>query len=128
MANPRFVPRSYCAPPNSFGRDKDVRWRLPDTATESMLDQLGAAQWQHGIVVQMRAALKEDGQTVEDHARTVGVNPERLRSIFRGDILMRVEDWANARRTLTIPRPAVAQPTAVVVSAAVPAVPSAKKS
>ncbi len=114
--------------PGSFGSAREVRWVIRGLQSDSARDQLGAAQWQHNCVVQMRAALKEDGKTIEDHARTVGVNPERLRSILRGDILMRVEDWVNARRTLNLPRPAVAQTVAVVISAVVPAVPSAKKS
>jgi len=128
MSNPRFVPRSYCVTPGSFGSGHEVRWVIRGVQSESARDQLGAAQWQHHCVVQMRAALKEDGQTVEDHARTVGVNPELLRSILRGDILMRVEDWINARRTLNLPRPAGAKPVDGVATTVAPTVPSAKKS
>lgn len=102
MTDPRFRPRSYCVPPQNFGKPVPVTWDAPDEQRSDALDQFGAAQWQHAKAREIREALKADGLTVTEYAKSKGIDYTRLSRILRGDIIMRVEDMVNAERNLKL--------------------------
>lgn len=102
MTDPRFRPRSYCVPPQNFGTLLPVKWDAPDELRSDALDQFGAAQWQHARAREIREALKADGLTVTEYAKSQGIDYTRLSRILRGDIIMRVEDMVNAERNLKL--------------------------
>jgi hypothetical protein len=70
--------------------------------TESALDQLGTAKFQHAHAQQVRAALAVDGATIASYAKENGIDVTRLGRILRGDVIMRLEDMVNAERNLKL--------------------------
>ena len=101
MTAPRFIPRQYCAVPSEFGHAKEVAWRRPSGSSDD-LDQWSAARMQHAVAVAIREALASRGLTLDQYAEVSGMNRTRLGRLLRGDIVMRLEDIANARRNLGI--------------------------
>jgi hypothetical protein len=98
VSSPRFRPRAYCRPEKSFGTDDAIRWLR--ARSEADADQLGAARIQHDLARRIRTALRGAELSVETYAQTHGLEPMRLRRLLRGDVIMRLEDVANARRNI----------------------------
>jgi hypothetical protein len=101
MSRPRFVPRLLCVPSRDFGRRLLVRWVDETTMSESARDQLGAAKMQHQLAYAIRNAIERgpDG-TVKAHADSLNVDAARFGRMLRGEVIMRLEDIASARRHL----------------------------
>lgn len=116
MSAPRYVPRDWCAEPDSFGKARDVRW-LPATDTRS--DALSrASRLQHVYAVRIR--LRAEAIMKGDVARTLngplasrpgadttaplkalamasGTSYARWLRCLRGEVVMRLDDiaWAD---------------------------------
>jgi len=101
MTSPRFIPRSYSEQPKLFGDTMLMTWRpLPEDASESLLDQAGAAKMQHLAAVKIRdAAIAEHG-SVKVYAEMFDMEYGRLTKLLSGTVLMRFEDLARAERNL----------------------------
>ena len=93
MGNARFEPRLYFRPPESFGRTAN-----PDPGGDVGDDGYrAAAVIQHQACFLLRQALKEKKLSLPQFAEQVGVRPDRMRRILRGEIVMQLTDMANLR-------------------------------
>ena len=102
MSSPRYRPNSYATDPAGFGR-VDVDWiPLDPDASEDQKDQLGASKRQHAIAKAIRAAARRKHGSVREHAELNQINYQRLTGVLRGDLILRLEDIANAERNLDL--------------------------
>jgi hypothetical protein len=83
MSNPRFSPRRYIEDWESFGRVTGPRW-LDDVRSDHQRDQLAAAQLQHQFALRIYRAIRH----------------QRKAKVMRGEVIMRLEDIAQAERIL----------------------------
>lgn len=110
VSSPRYRPNSYATDPAAFGRS-EVEWlRLDPDASEDQKDQLGASKRQHAIAKAIRAAARRKHASVREHAEHNRINYQRLTGVLRGDLILRLEDIANAERTLDLTFEQGAQP------------------
>lgn len=86
-------------PPDLFGdrgKNDPLEWApAPEHLDE--IGELAAAYYQHLVVYQLKRALEDRNETVEDLARIVRVTPETLRRKFRGEDRAALEEitaWA----------------------------------
>ena len=101
MSSPRFVPRSYSAQPDLFGKTMLMQWRaLAEGSSDSVLDQAAAARRQHKIAVEIRVAILARHGSVKNYAELHNIDYQRISGVLRGQTLMRFEDVANAERNL----------------------------
>lgn len=87
-------PRRFLQRPDLFG-DRGKNDPLPwDESAEDLAAQgeLAAAYFQHLVVFQLKRALEDRGESVEDLARRLGVTAETLRRKFRGEDRASLED------------------------------------
>lgn len=103
MTNARFQPRNYAVTPSAFGTELELQWRaLPARASSDQEDQLGAAQLQHRLSIAIRrAALRRHG-SVRAYCEFRNLSYQRTARMLRGEVVMRLEDVANAQRTLGV--------------------------
>lgn len=107
MTNARFQPRNYAVTPNSFGTELELQWRtLPARASSDQEDQLGAAQLQHRLSIAIRLAAVRRHGSVRAYCDFRDLSYQRTARMLRGEVVMRLEDVANARRNLGIDFPA----------------------
>lgn len=98
MTNPRFRPRAYAEIPVEFGKFERIVWIAP-TAVEDQ-DRLSAARWHHMYACRINKRLRERGATVAQYADMAGSGYDRLSKMLRGDVLIKLEDVAQAERLL----------------------------
>lgn len=92
-------PRRFLQRPDLFGdrgKNDPLAW---STEPENLAEQgeLAAAYFQHLVVYQLKRALEDRGETVEDLVRRLGVTAETLRRKFRGEDRASLEEmlsWA----------------------------------
>jgi hypothetical protein len=100
VSSPRYRPKSYSLDPDSFGKGP-VAWRgLAPNASEDEKDQLGASMRQHAIARAIRAFAQSGHGSVRKYTDVNGINYQRLTGVLRGDLILRLEDIANAERNL----------------------------
>jgi hypothetical protein len=100
VSSPRYRPKSYSLDPESFGKGP-VTWRmLPANASEDEKDQLGASVRQHEVARVIRFSARSRHGSVREYADVNRINYQRLTGVLRGDLLLRLEDIANAERNL----------------------------
>ena len=100
MSSPRYRPNSYLVDPRAFGR-AGVEWRqLAPEASEGEKDQLGASMKQHAVAKAVRSAARRKHGSVHEYAQLNEINYQRLSGVLRGDLILRLEDIANAERNL----------------------------
>lgn len=102
MPDPRFEPRSYLREPGRFGRDPEAQWVSAVSFSSGQLDQWGAARIQHRLACSIRVEMARQFRSVGTYAAASGQSPERLGRLLRGEVVMRLEDVANARRHLGV--------------------------
>ena len=102
VSSPRYRPNSYATDPTAFGRT-EVEWlRLDPDASEDQRDQLGASKRQHAIARAIRTAARRKHDSVREYAEVNQINYQRLTGVLRGDLILRLEDIANAERNLEL--------------------------
>jgi hypothetical protein len=99
MSNPRFSPRRYIEDWESFGRVTGPRW-LDDVRSDHQRDQLAAAQLQHQFALRIYRAIRHQRKTLKAYAEMCDVPYDRLAKVMRGEVIMRLEDIAQAERIL----------------------------
>jgi hypothetical protein len=100
VSSPRYRPNSYVVDSRAFG-GAGVEWRqLAPDASEGEKDQLGASQKQHAIAKAVRSAARHKHGSVREYAQLNEINYQRLSGVLRGDLILRLEDIANAERNL----------------------------
>jgi hypothetical protein len=100
VSSPRYRPKSYSLDPESYGKGP-VAWRgLSPSASEDEKDQLGASLRQHAIARAIRAFAQSRHGSVRKYADVNNINYQRLTGVLRGDLILRLEDIANAERNL----------------------------
>ena len=111
VSDPRFKPRSFTLDPRGFGKVAQLRWREAGEAGEET--QVITAQVQHEFAYAITEAVtRSPHRTVKAYAKATGTDYQRLTKILRGDVIMRLEDIADAHRHLGIPlpKPATGEP------------------
>ena len=103
MTNARFQPRAYAVNPKQFGVDPELVWR-PTSARASAdeQDQRGAAKLQHRLAIDIRKEAARQHESVRAYCEYHGLSYQRMTRMLRGEIVMRLEDAANARRNLGV--------------------------
>lgn len=99
MPDPRNRPSRYTSEPYVFGKAATIAW-LP--AAPGTKEQLLAAQMQHYLALAINTAAKSRYGSLTVYAKVANVKYRRLTRILRGDVVMRLEDIASARRHLGI--------------------------
>jgi len=100
MPNPRYVPRLLSLEPLDFGQKAGLLWLKEDDLLAEDVDYLGAAKLQHAFALLVGERIRRRFNSVTDYASFAGVNYPRLARILRGDVILRLEDVANAQRVL----------------------------
>ena len=98
----RYVPRSYTLDYHDYGKKESVRW-LDDADLDGLeLDRLGAAKLQHDVAVRIHRQVSKRYFSLRHYAEHTGQRYERLARVLRGEIVMRLDDVANANRHLDL--------------------------
>jgi hypothetical protein len=98
----RYVPRSYTLDYHDFGKKESVRWLDEADLDDLELDRLGGAKLQHVMAVDMNQRIARRFLSLRHYAEHTGQKYERLARMLRGEIVMRLDDVANANRHLDL--------------------------
>lgn len=100
MSNPRFRPRDFISDKIGFGLKSRPFWiKVYDPQQQRQLD---AARMQHEWARLIWQALDRRDIELAEYARAAGDTSDRLERVLRGQVIMRLEDVATARRLLQI--------------------------
>lgn len=94
MGNPKFKPRDWAVDPDLFGRSAAIEWKRPSGEIE--LREQFAARVQNLWASRIRARLRLRKIKISAYAARTGKGYDRLSKVLRGDVLMRIEDIADA--------------------------------
>ncbi len=98
MGKPKYVPREWAIDPELFGRSAAIEWKRPTNEIE--LRQQYAARIQNLYATRIRARLKLRKMKLTAYAARTGKGYDRLSKVLRGEVLMRIEDVADAEYLL----------------------------
>jgi len=117
VSEPRYVPRDFCAEPDSFGKAAAVRWLPTSDERSAALSRAARFQHQQALRIRARAQMKNvERRVIADGRASRGAEPleetrpalvilaekmgcsyARLMRCLRGEIVMRLDDiaWAD---------------------------------
>ena len=117
VSEPRYVPRDFCAEPDSFGKASEVRWLTTSDDRSAALSRAARFQHRQAVRIRMRARMKDaESRAIADGRAGRGVAPlaetrpalvvlaekmgcsyPRLMRCLRGEVVMRLDDiaWAD---------------------------------
>lgn len=98
MTSRRFQPRAYTTQPEAFGKTALIEWVVPATTEDA--DRQKASMLQHNCVLLIRIRMKQRGLKLVEYATHTGLSYDRTAKMFRGEVMMRFEDLAQADRIL----------------------------
>lgn len=105
MSSPRFIPRRCSTEPENFGRTRQIGW-VDDNDEPSRVrssyeqDRIAAARLQHRYAVVIRRRAREECGSLKAYAAKCEMPYDRLSKVMRGEVIMRLEDIAQAERIL----------------------------
>lgn len=94
MAGPRFAPRDFAEDARGFGHTPVLRWKEPADRRAEVF--LRAAQLQHQQVLRIRDRMRARELSPKQYAAEAGTSYPRLLRLFRGEAILRLEDFALA--------------------------------
>ncbi|MDT0213940.1 helix-turn-helix transcriptional regulator [Rothia sp. ARF10] len=82
-------PREFLRHPTQFGRADPAEWKQPVASTRHAQ---GAARLQHELVRAARQQQERLDQKTDETAHLIGMNPDQLRRIYRGEAGLTLEN------------------------------------
>lgn len=81
-----------------FGKSTDITW-VPATSSE-MVRRIEASRLQHEFALVIRRRLVARSESIRQYSARVGIGYDRMAKVLRGEVIMRLEDIADADRLL----------------------------
>lgn len=98
MSHPRYIPRSYAATPQEFGKVEHLGWPMPERVSDREL--ASASHLQHYFSYRILARLSELGLSLRAYASMTGQNYDRVIKVYGGNTVLKIEEVFRAERLL----------------------------
>lgn len=100
MTSPGYVPKYFARSQyrHLFGKSPAIVWDERVEASEAI--RLQASRLQHAYACVIRVRARGKFGSIKAYAESLGVDPQRLQRVLRGDVPMRLEDIGAAALTL----------------------------
>lgn len=96
MTSPRYVPKNFARSQyrHLYGKSPAIVWDAQVEQRDEV--RLEASRLQHAYACVIRVRARGEFGSVKAYAESLGVDPQRLQRVLRGDLPMRLEDVGAA--------------------------------